>query len=175
MPSQKLAVFLPHCTQCLFRVDLVPVANGVTSDTNVGCAAPLGRDEGCAAPSEAKAGCAALLGPPCRRRRPCCGRRAIGSSTLRKTESLIYEPKLLPCDGSNIPPCFVLLGFVLLCCALLFLALLCFDLFLLPPTNDTRMLRAMRRLCTGYAALHTSDDAAENEDSAAEPSCAALA
>ena len=30
-------------------------------------------------------------------------------------------------------------------------------------------------LCTGYAALHTSDDAAEDEDAVAEPSCAALA
>ena len=38
-----------------------------------------------------------------------------------------------------------------------------------------QMLRAMRRLCTGYAALHTSDDAAEDEDAVAEPSCAALA
>ena len=31
------------------------------------------------------------------------------------------------------------------------------------------------RLCTGYAALRTSDAAAEDEDAAAEPGCAALA
>ena len=36
------------------------------------------------------------------------------------------------------------------------------------------MLRAMRRLCTGYAALHKSDEAAEDGDAAAEPGCAAL-
>ena len=33
----------------------------------------------------------------------------------------------------------------------------------------------IRRLCAGYAALHTADDAAEGEDAAAEPGCAALA
>ena len=38
-----------------------------------------------------------------------------------------------------------------------------------------QMSRAMRRLRTGYAALHTSDEAAEDEDAAAEPGCAALA
>ena len=33
----------------------------------------------------------------------------------------------------------------------------------------------IRGLCAGYAALHTSDEAAEDEDAAAEPGCAALA
>ena len=79
--------------------------------------------------------------------------------------SPIYGPKLLPCERVNIPFRFVLLCFALQCCALLCLAFLCFDLFLLPPTNDTRMLRAMRRLCTGYAALHTSDRRKEKHPS----------
>ncbi len=72
-------------------------------DINVGCAAPLGRDEGCAAPSEAKAGCAALLGLPC------CNRRAISrgaqgtvaAKISSHRSSPIYEPKLRPCERDN--------------------------------------------------------------------------
>ena len=53
------------------------------------------------------------------------------------------------------------------------------SLLLSSPVSAGELLlvfsQLVRRLCTGYAALHTSDEAAEDEDAAAEPGCAALA
>ena len=71
-----------------------------------------------------------------------------------------------------------LLGFAALCIALLGFALICFFCAHGRKIRSTVRIRwhgPTRRLCAGYAALHTAVQAASDEDAAAEPGCAALA
>ena len=129
----------------------------------VGCSAPPRRDEGCAAPSK-------LLGlPGCHR----CTIEAAGAASLLSMSQNCFHALLWLC---SVVHCFAWLCSVVHC-----FARLCIDLLFcahgrkIRSTVRIRCHGPIRRLCAGYAALHTADDAAEDEDAAAEPGCAALA